>query len=108
MRVLFMASPATTHLRVMAPLAWALRANGDQVLVACQPDIVAAAHGCGLSAVVVGPEHREVDRWRRRGDSGAPPKAAVPPWDYLRAEWQERAAQTCPRAIEVEIGRAHV
>jgi UDP:flavonoid glycosyltransferase YjiC (YdhE family) len=101
MRVLFMASPAATHLMVMAPLAWALRAGGDQVLVASQPDTVAAARGCGLSTVIVGPEHREVDRWRKRRDSGISPAAAGPPWEYLRAEWRERAAQTCPRAIEV-------
>lgn len=101
MRVLFMASPATTHFMVMAPLAWALRAAGDQVLAAVQPDIVGAAHGCGLSTVLIGPEHREVDRWRRRGKSGIPRNGTEPPWDYLRAEWRERAAQTVPRAIEV-------
>lgn len=101
MRVLFMASPAATHLTVMAPLAWALRAGGDQVLVACQPELVAAARGCGLSTVVVGPEHREVDRWRHRGDGGIPRTAAGPPWEYLRAEWRERAGKTYARAIEV-------
>lgn len=54
MRVLMISTPVATHVQPMMPLGWALRAAGHTVLVAGQPDIVAAAHGAGLSAVLVG------------------------------------------------------
>jgi UDP:flavonoid glycosyltransferase YjiC (YdhE family) len=54
MRVLLMTTPVTTHLAPIIPLAWALRAAGHDVLVAGQADVLAAAHGAGLSAVSIG------------------------------------------------------
>jgi UDP:flavonoid glycosyltransferase YjiC (YdhE family) len=54
MRVLLMTTPVTTHMAPMIPLAWALRAAGHEVLVAGQADVLAAAHGAGLSAVAIG------------------------------------------------------
>ena len=97
MRVMVMTGPSTTHLMLMAPLAWALQAAGDQVLVVGQPDIVAAAHSAGLSVAMVGEEHREVDRWRRR----KPSVGQGPPWESLRQEWRERAERVCPQALAV-------
>ncbi|MFF8431609.1 nucleotide disphospho-sugar-binding domain-containing protein [Streptomyces sp. NPDC016566] len=54
MRVLILSSPESTHFSCMAPLAWALRGAGHEVLVAGQPDIVPMARATGLSTVTVG------------------------------------------------------
>ncbi|MFF3916352.1 nucleotide disphospho-sugar-binding domain-containing protein [Streptomyces sp. NPDC001852] len=54
MRVLFVVTPDGGHLTPLVPLAWALRGAGHEVLVAGQPDVLAAAAGAGLSAASVG------------------------------------------------------
>jgi glycosyltransferase len=54
MRVLVLATPSPTHFAAMVPTVWALRAAGNPVLVAGQPDIIGTARGAGLSTVTVG------------------------------------------------------
>ncbi|MFJ8477137.1 nucleotide disphospho-sugar-binding domain-containing protein [Kitasatospora sp. NPDC094011] len=54
MRALFVVTPDGGHLTPLAPLAWALRGAGHEVLVLGQPDVQAAAAGAGLSAASVG------------------------------------------------------
>lgn len=89
-------SSAVTHLMLIAPLAWALRAAGHDVLVVGPPDIAAVARSAGLSAVVIGEEHNEVERWRRRP---APVPGGEPPWEFFRAEWADRADRMIPRYL---------
>ncbi|MBW5425189.1 DUF1205 domain-containing protein [Streptomyces sp. BG9H] len=54
MRVLIITTPVPTHLTALAPLAWALRGAGHDVLVAGQPDVAPAARAAGLSCHVFG------------------------------------------------------
>jgi UDP:flavonoid glycosyltransferase YjiC (YdhE family) len=54
MRVLFMASPVTSHFTPMIPLAWALRSAGHEVVAVGQPDLVESAHAAGMSFRTVG------------------------------------------------------
>ncbi|MGW2425626.1 nucleotide disphospho-sugar-binding domain-containing protein [Streptomyces sp. NPDC001709] len=55
-RILFVTWSWRTHLYAMAPWAWALRAAGHEVRVACQPSLVPTAAELGLPAVPVGPD----------------------------------------------------
>jgi len=98
MRALVIAGPAVTHLMLMAPLAWALRAAGDDILVAGPPDIAGAAAAAGLSTFVLGDDHREVERWRRRPP---PDPSGEPPWAFFREEWRDRAGRLGPRCREL-------
>ncbi|MEU3702858.1 nucleotide disphospho-sugar-binding domain-containing protein [Streptomyces anulatus] len=54
MRVLVMTTPDPSHLPPLAPVAWALRAAGHEVLVAGQPDSAESARTTGLSMVAFG------------------------------------------------------
>lgn len=54
MRVLILSTPVETHFAPLLPLCWALRAAGDTVLVAGQPDVVGTANDGGLSVIAVG------------------------------------------------------
>ncbi|WP_298796320.1 nucleotide disphospho-sugar-binding domain-containing protein [uncultured Pseudonocardia sp.] len=54
MRVLFTTWAWPSHLHAMVPLAWACRAAGHDVVVACQPGLVADVRRTGLSYAVVG------------------------------------------------------
>ncbi|QUH03066.1 activator-dependent family glycosyltransferase [Saccharopolyspora erythraea] len=56
MRVLFTTFPIPSHLHLLAPLAWALRAAGHEVRVAGQPETARAIQQAGLTAVPVGAE----------------------------------------------------
>ncbi|RKE21291.1 nucleotide disphospho-sugar-binding domain-containing protein [Streptomyces sp. TLI_171] len=100
MRVLICASPVPSHLTPLFPQIWALRGAGHEVLLAGQPDLVAAAHGAGLSVAVVGGEQREVAR-RRAGraaglvdPNGAGGSRQEPPWELLAERWRERVRET--------------
>jgi len=53
-RVLCVTGPYKTHFLLMAPLAWALRAAGHEVRVACHPDFADEVVRAGLTAVPVG------------------------------------------------------
>ncbi|GHF28036.1 nucleotide disphospho-sugar-binding domain-containing protein [Streptomyces morookaense] len=55
-RILFVSWGWRTHLYPMAPWAWALRAAGHDVQVACQPSLTADAAALGLPAVPAGPD----------------------------------------------------
>ncbi|MGW6055060.1 nucleotide disphospho-sugar-binding domain-containing protein [Streptomyces sp. NPDC055189] len=58
MRVLFTVYPATAHVHVLVPLAWALRNAGHEVYVALHPDAQELVTHAGLNAVPVGsPDH---------------------------------------------------
>ncbi|WP_165984157.1 activator-dependent family glycosyltransferase [Streptomyces sp. YIM 98790] len=54
MRILIAAWPSTTHVFPVVPLAWALRAAGHDLRVACYPSMAEAVAGAGLTAVVLG------------------------------------------------------
>jgi UDP:flavonoid glycosyltransferase YjiC (YdhE family) len=56
MRVLFTSTPASGHLRVMVPTAWALRAAGHEVAVGSRPNLVPTATSAGLPTLTAGPE----------------------------------------------------
>lgn len=60
MRVLIVSPPAlTSHLYVMAPLAWALRNAGHEVRVASQPELADSIMRAGLTGVLVGEDMGE-------------------------------------------------
>jgi glycosyltransferase (activator-dependent family) len=61
MRVLFTTYPEKTHFMLMAPLAWALRTAGHEVLVAVQPKFVDEVTQAGLTAVPLGSDR---DLWQ--------------------------------------------
>ncbi|MEV0526108.1 nucleotide disphospho-sugar-binding domain-containing protein [Streptomyces sp. NPDC050439] len=48
MRVLFISTPSASHFTPLAPLAWALRGAGHEVVVAGQPDIDETVRASGL------------------------------------------------------------
>jgi glycosyltransferase (activator-dependent family) len=54
MRVLLIVPAIPTHLNLLVPVAWALRAAGHEVSVASQPNLVGAIHSSGLTAVPAG------------------------------------------------------
>ncbi|GIG63107.1 glycosyl transferase [Longispora fulva] len=54
MRVLFTASAWPTHIFAVIPLAWAMRAAGHEVRVACQPSMAPTVTQAGLVAVPTG------------------------------------------------------
>jgi len=68
MRALIVTSTVPSHLTAMIPLAWALRASGHQVRVACQPDQVAAVRSVGLPAVPLGEDTGFAQRHRESVD----------------------------------------
>lgn len=58
MRVLFVPHRDAQHLYPLVPLAWALRAAGHEVLVACVPGLADASVHTGLPVVVFGADRR--------------------------------------------------
>ncbi|MCX5199471.1 glycosyl transferase [Streptomyces sp. NBC_00249] len=100
MRVLVMTSPVPTHLTPVVPLAWALRAAGHEVLVACQPEVEAAARRAGLCVAVVEAVDDDSSRRERaaaeRAAAGPGPSPAAggdgPPWPVLAQKWRGRTA----------------
>ncbi|MEV0219872.1 nucleotide disphospho-sugar-binding domain-containing protein [Streptomyces sp. NPDC050704] len=103
-----------THLAPLVPLTWALRAAGHEVLVACQPDVVATARRAGLCVAVVGDAYDDVGRRRREGQpvgagpdavpdaAPGPSKAAgSPPWPKLARKWRERIDQVLDPCTDV-------
>ncbi|MBK1787853.1 activator-dependent family glycosyltransferase [Prauserella cavernicola] len=100
MRILVTTYPEKTHFLAMAPLAWALRTAGHEVLCAVQPGFVDTVTTAGLTAVPVGRD-RDPQRmielapeWRESGRLGLPPPYDVATrepgdvdWEYLRTEF---------------------
>lgn len=81
-RILFVSWGWRTHLYPMAPWAWALRAAGHDVQVACQPSLVPDAAALGLPGVAVGPDVDVLPDFRRLvigESSGAKPVAGRAP-----------------------------
>ncbi|PSK81164.1 L-2-deoxyfucosyltransferase/glycosyltransferase DesVII [Murinocardiopsis flavida] len=62
MRVVLTHHAATAHLNLMVPLGWALKAAGHEVVVAAQPDIMAAVANTGLVGYPVGQEAKIAER----------------------------------------------
>lgn len=56
MRVLFSVVPMAGHVRSVAPLAWALRSAGHDVVVVSRPNVIPAILARGLPARAVGAE----------------------------------------------------
>jgi glycosyltransferase (activator-dependent family) len=80
MRVLFATVPNKSHTYIAAPLAWALRNAGHDVLVAAQDSVVDAITPTGLTGVALGPAP-ETDVTQRMNDSQPeqPPPVPLPP-----------------------------
>lgn len=92
MRVLFITFAASSHLNLMVPVAWALRAAGHQVCVASQPNLYQEINDAGLTAISVG---NELDMARHVRTVGQFPgersvfdigetRAEKLTWDYVR------------------------
>ncbi|MFI6183773.1 activator-dependent family glycosyltransferase [Nonomuraea sp. NPDC051191] len=62
MRVVITQIAATSHLCLTAPIGWALKAAGHDVVVATQPDLLNAVNNMGLTGVAVGKEARLAER----------------------------------------------
>ncbi|MFJ9775897.1 nucleotide disphospho-sugar-binding domain-containing protein [Kitasatospora sp. NPDC101157] len=116
MRVLFMATPVSSHFTPMVPLAWALRSRGHEVLVLGQPDVVEAALAAGLTAVEVGDRFDAVEALTARLPAGKRPNQAgraqttdaspftlVMPWimhaRYLMKQYLEFASRWRPDLV---------
>ncbi|WP_062346010.1 activator-dependent family glycosyltransferase [Herbidospora yilanensis] len=89
MRVLFTTYPEKAHFLAMAPLAWALRTAGHEVVFAVQPSFCPVVTQAGLTAVPIGGDrdlwqlmNRDLN-WIAAGTNGLP----VP---YDAAEWRPR------------------
>ncbi|MCX4588635.1 MULTISPECIES: nucleotide disphospho-sugar-binding domain-containing protein [Streptomyces] len=74
MRILFVTSVSSSHLAPMVPLAWALRAAGHDVRVACDADTAPGALALGLTVVRVSADGGFARRHREsvRGVPGEP------------------------------------
>ncbi|WP_030997639.1 nucleotide disphospho-sugar-binding domain-containing protein [Streptomyces sp. NRRL F-5630] len=74
MRILFVTSVSSSHLAPMVPLAWALRAAGHDVRVACDADTAPGALALGLAVVRVSTDGGFARRHREnvRGVPGEP------------------------------------
>lgn len=74
MRILFVTSVSASHLAPMVPLAWALRAAGHDVRVACDADTAPGALALGLTVVRVSADGDFARRHREsvRGVPGEP------------------------------------
>ncbi|MFI6560796.1 nucleotide disphospho-sugar-binding domain-containing protein [Streptomyces sp. NPDC050534] len=74
MRFLFVASASNSHLTPMVPLAWALRAAGHEVRVACDADTAPGALALGLAVARVSSRGGFAGRHRQkvRGVPGEP------------------------------------
>lgn len=72
MRVLFTTWAQSGHYQPMAPLGWALRAAGHEVLVATPPGFAGVVTGSGLPVAVAGPDIDVTAELRRRFAALAP------------------------------------
>jgi len=77
MRVLFSTVPLAGHFLPLAPLAWALRTAGHEVLVTTPDNFVPAVLGSGLPTVSCGPQ-AEFTGLIRQKDLSAVPEGLVP------------------------------
>lgn len=127
MRVLFQTVADKSHLHIAAPLAWAMRSAGHEVLVAARPGIEDAIRLTGLTAVTIG-KPDEVALTSRMNDADPTATAAPAPTpgprrgptnqdayarDDLAAEWRGLVEHLFPvmspdDAIDdlVEVARA--
>jgi len=72
-RVLVTSFPGHGHFHPLAPLALALRARGDEVVVATGPDLIEWVQRCGLEAAAVGRTQDDAVREAKRvAPSGEP------------------------------------
>ncbi|MEV4752562.1 activator-dependent family glycosyltransferase [Streptosporangium sp. NPDC049248] len=86
MRVLFTTYPEKTHFLAMAPLAWALRTAGHEVVFAVQPVFTDVITQAGLTAVPVGGE-RHLWQLMSRHMHWLPAGVGGLPVPYDAAEW---------------------
>lgn len=97
MRVLFQTVANRSHLHIAAPLAWALRSAGHDVLVASQSDIAEAIGDTGLQAVVVGPRRdREMTDQMNEADPSVPDATPAATASARGPSDQEHYAQDDP------------
>jgi glycosyltransferase len=90
MRVLFTTSAWPTHFFAVVPLAWAMRAAGHEVRVACQPSMVPTVTQAGCVAFPVGPDVDYLAIRRRTLDAelngGRPPGLSADDADFGNAD----------------------
>ncbi|MEV4319799.1 activator-dependent family glycosyltransferase [Actinocrispum sp. NPDC049592] len=93
MRVLFTTYPQKTHFMAMAPLAWALRTAGHEVVFASQPKFCDVITQAGLTAVPIG-TNRDLEQilardanWFRIGLNGMPVPYDSVDWPRDQVTW---------------------
>ncbi|MCO1580334.1 DUF1205 domain-containing protein [Crossiella sp. SN42] len=100
MRVLFTTWAQTGHFQPLAPLGWALRAAGHEVLVATTPGFAGTVAEAGLTAVALGPDLDVTAELRRR--FGALPAEALAPSTFERpASWTAAAPPVSGRTRDL-------
>ncbi len=99
MRVLFTGYPEKTHFLAMAPLAWALRTAGHEVVFASQPGFARVITQAGLTAVAVGrdSDHARMMQLDRRshasGRTGLPGAPTTRPTTPPPRPWSRATAR---------------
>lgn len=89
MRILFVCNPLYGHLYPMLPLACAAQAAGHDVVLATSADMVALAHGAGLSTWSIGMTHAQAGGNRQSS------------WlDYFEISASRRIAQLTARCTQ--------
>jgi UDP:flavonoid glycosyltransferase YjiC (YdhE family) len=84
MRLLFTTLISPGHLRPMVPLAWALRADGHDVVVTSPPNMVQWPQAAGLNARAVGEALDPIGQVRDRREPGARTGGRVDEDKYFR------------------------
>lgn len=97
MRVLFVTVPNKSHLYIAAPLAWAFRSAGHDVVIASEHELERDIDSTGLAGVLVGAP-RETGITDQMNDAEPPAPPSTPPEvnptqeDYARGSWAEEHA----------------
>ncbi|GGZ81798.1 nucleotide disphospho-sugar-binding domain-containing protein [Streptomyces echinoruber] len=103
MRVLLTTAPLHGHFFPTVPLAWALRAAGHQVLVACPEGFTGTVAGAGLPAVASAP-HVGFEDFMLRDRDGRPLHPPRDPAERRRGSaraWGRLAARTLEGTLRI-------
>jgi UDP:flavonoid glycosyltransferase YjiC (YdhE family) len=99
-RILFVTSVSSSHLTPMVPLAWALRAAGHEVRVACDAGTAPGVLSVGLAAVVVGDDTRFAER-HREAVTGVPGRRSYREQAALPAMFADNALAVVDELVAV-------
>ncbi|PXX59755.1 UDP:flavonoid glycosyltransferase YjiC (YdhE family) [Nocardia tenerifensis] len=107
MRVLIATWNIPGHLRPLAPLGWALRARGHEVVVVSNPDMVPTILGTGLPAFGAGPDYDSFAVLRTESSRRAwKPETEVLSNDPTVAAQQEKQRQLIGFGLAAAAARA--